>query len=313
MPIKKCSIYYLLFNFCQKVDKSVKKTYNFSMIKRYVDYISKNGFYYHHTVNTNPDEYTSRLESHNKIEILYLISGIMDYHINGSTFHIRPGDIIIVNAQELHNLHIGKGAPYERIVLQISSELIPTSKNLDLSYPFLNAHLYAHIIPKETVSKTNLVRLFKSIFPIIKKSDKYTDIKVIARIIDIIAEINQAVETLTTEDYHLIPQPESTNKLLLAIIKYINENLNKNYTVQEIADVFHISESYLHRFFKMHMNITLYKYILNQKLQYALSLLNQGYTPQYVSDYLGYDYYTTFYTQFKRKFKKSPKATTIKV
>ena len=283
------------------------------MIKSYVDYLSKNGFYYHHTTDSSPNEYTRRLESHNRIEILYLISGNVDYHINGSTFRINPGDIIIVNAQELHTLHVGNGEPYERIVLQLSHGLIPAANGLDLAYPFLNAHLYEHIIPKEIVAKTNLVRILKSISPLAKAPTKYADIKIISKIIDVIAEINQAVDTLMSTNYHLIPQPKSTNELLQDIIKYVNQNLNKNYSILEIAQTFNISESYLHRFFKSNMNITLYKYICNQKLQYALSLLNQGYTPQYVSDYLGYDYYTTFYTQFKKRFHKSPKAASSTV
>ncbi|MBO4594536.1 MAG: AraC family ligand binding domain-containing protein, partial [Clostridia bacterium] len=207
------------------------------MIKSYVDYVSKNGFYFHHTINTDPNGYTSSLESHNKIEILYLISGIVDYHINGSVFRISPGDIIVVNVQELHALHVAKGVPYERIVLQISSGLIPSISNLDITYPFLNAYLYEHIIPKEIVSKTNLVKILKSIYPLAKKPTKYTDIKIIAKITDVIAEINQAVELLTTRDYHLIPQPKSTNKLIQDIIKYINKNLNKNYTIMEIARI----------------------------------------------------------------------------
>ncbi len=302
---------YILF--LKNIDIIKINSYNISMIKSYVDYLSKNGFYFHHTVNTKPEEYTRSLESHSRIEILYLISGIVDYRINGSTFRISPGDIIIVNAQELHNLHIDTGVPYERIVLQFSSALIPKMNSIDFSYPFLNAHLYEHIIPKEIVSKTNILRTLKSISPLALTPNVYNDAKIISRIIDIIAETSKAVETLMTRDYHLIPQPVSTNNLLQEIIKYINKNLDKNYNIDVIANQFNISESYLHRFFKQHMNISIFKYINNQKLEYALSLLNQGYNPQYVSDFLGYDYYTTFYTQFKKRFKKSPKSATRQV
>ncbi len=278
------------------------------MIKTYVDYLSNDDFYYHHTLNTAPNSYLRNLESHNRIEILYLISGIVDYHINGAIFTIHPGDIIIVNAQELHTLHVKAGEPYERIVLHVSYSIIPTLKNLDLAFPFLNAHLFEHIIPKEIVDKTDIVRILKSITPLAQHHTKYSDVKIVSKIVDVIAEINQAVDTLLTNHYHLIPQPKSSNQLLQDIIKYINKNLDKNYSILEIAQLFNVSESYLHRFFKSHMNMSIYKYICNQKLQLALSLLNKGYTPQYVSDHLGYDYYTTFYTQFKKKFGKSPKA-----
>lgn len=283
------------------------------MFKTYVDHLSENGFYFHHTMNAYKENRERKAESHTRIEFLYLVSGSVDYHINGSTYHIHPGDIIIVNPQELHSLDIRANTPYERIVLQISPELIPTFNNIDLSSPFLNAHLYEHIIPKQIVNKTKLVRILTSISNLLKKPSKYTDVEVVSKIIAFISEINRAVDILTTKDFHLIPSPKSSNALLQEIIRYVNKNLDKNYTIAELARIFNMSESYMHRFFKSHMNITLYQYISNQKLQCALSMLNQGHPPQYVSDYLGYEYYTTFYTQFKKKFNKPPKAVSTKL
>ena len=54
------------------------------------------------------------------------------------------------------------------------------------------------------------------------------------------------------------------------------------------------------------MGISLHTYIQNQKMQLALSLIRKGYTPQNVSEMLGFDYYATFFNQFKAVFGKSP-------
>jgi len=286
------------------------------MKKSYSDYLSSNDIYYHHTLNTNPlsDKPNGyRSESHRRIEILYLISGDVDYRINGATFHIHPGDVIVVNAQELHSLKIYPEKPYERIVLQFASNLIPTINDLDLTFPFLNAYRYQHIIPKEIVAKSKIASILKSILPLTIEPNKYKDVKIISKVIDVICEINQMVDILMTSEYHLIPQPKTSNELLQSVIKHINENVNSNYSITQLASAFNVSESYLYRFFKQNMGLTIHQYISNQKLQYASSLLNQGYTPQYVSDFLGYDYYTTFYMQFKRKFKKAPKAVVKKL
>lgn len=282
------------------------------MLKSYVDYTSQNRITYHHSVGLPSNNTGYRPESHRRIEILFLISGKVDYSIDGSIFRISPGDLTVVNAQELHSLKIGTDTPYERIMLQFDPSVIPSMNDMDLSYPFLNAHLYQHIIPKEIVEKSNVEKLLRSILPLARSNDKFKDTRIIAKIIDIIAEINQMVETLITSELHLIPQPKSTNELLQSIIKYINENITKNISTIDVSSVLGVSESYLYRFFKQKMGITLHHYIQNQKLQYAISLLNQGLLPQYVSNYLGYEYYTTFYTQFKRRFGRSPKAAVNK-
>ena len=190
------------------------------MLKSYVDYTSQNGIIYHHSVGT-PSTRTGgyRPESHRRIEILFLISGKVDYSIDGSIFRISPGDLIVVNAQELHSLKIGENIPYERIMLQFDPNIIPSMNDMDLSYPFLNAHLYQHIIPKAIVEKSNVEKLLRSILPLSRSNDKFKDTRIISKIIDIIAEINQMVETLISSEYHLIPQPKSTNELLQSIIK----------------------------------------------------------------------------------------------
>ncbi|MBQ9756123.1 MAG: helix-turn-helix domain-containing protein [Clostridia bacterium] len=278
------------------------------MLKSYVDYLSQNGIYYHHTIQNSDDHVKVKTESHRRIEILFLISGNVEYVIDGLTFSLAPGDLIVVNAQKLHTINVDPTTNYERIVLQFDPSFIPSLNNVDLSYPFQNSHLYQHIIPKALVEKSNVEKLLRSILPLSRSTDKFKDSRIIAKIIDIISEINYIVETLISSEYHLIPQPSSTNEILQSIIKYINENITKKFSTVDISSMLGISESYLYRFFKQKMSITLHHYIQNQKLQYALSLLNQGLLPQYVSNYLGYDYYTTFYTQFKRRFNRPPKS-----
>ena len=51
----------------------------------------------------------------------------------------------------------------------------------------------------------------------------------------------------------------------------------------------------------------------NQKIQLAVSLLNQGHSPQAVALHLGYEYYATFFAQFKKVVGRTPTAVMNKV
>lgn len=289
--------------------------YNKNMLKTFAEYISPNGIYYHHSISVVKDgeKHKSFTEAHALIELLFLISGQVDYSVDGSIYRMFPGDLIVVNAQELHTLYVDPSVPYERIMLQFSPNFIPKLLEMDISTPFLNASLYRHIIPKKIVEKFKIERLFRAMKRLAASKGKYKDVQFISMIIDLIAEINMSMDLLLTSEFHLIPTYKSTNEILRTAIKYINDNLTKNITTEELTDLLGISPSYLYRFFKMKMGISLHQYIHNQKMQLAYSLINQGYQPQNVAHFLGYEYYSTFFTQFKRTFKKTPSAVIANV
>ena len=131
------------------------------MIKTYSNYESSNGISFHHCVSLPVDGMHAkyRAESHQNIEILFLISGTIDYQIDGATYTLTPGDCVVVNSKELHSLTISPTTPYERFVLQFPQQLLPKLLNIDLSFPFANASIYKHIIPKNIVSKTNMLKI----------------------------------------------------------------------------------------------------------------------------------------------------------
>ena len=128
------------------------------MRKHLSRYISKNGIQFHHVITTA--ELVPHIhfgaESHSLIELLFLISGKVDYMIDGETYHVSPGDVIVVNAMELRSLYADPNLPYERIVLQFSPNLIPQGFDYDLFDPFTHSSRYQHIIPNPFVSQVQI-------------------------------------------------------------------------------------------------------------------------------------------------------------
>ena len=64
---------------------------------------------------------TSRREFHYHYhdfhKILILLGGDVTYCIEGRTYQLAPGDIVLVNAGEVHKPEIHSDLPYERIIL----------------------------------------------------------------------------------------------------------------------------------------------------------------------------------------------------
>ena len=51
------------------------------------------------------------------------------------------------------------------------------------------------------------------------------------------------------------------------------------------------------------------RYLIQQKMSFAQQLLSEGELPTHVAEFLGYDYYSTFYQQYTKQFCAPPKAS----
>lgn len=244
-------------------------------------------------------------ESHRLVEIMLVVQGKMHYNIDGAQYVANEGDIAVINAGEFHSSRASHVTLCERQILHFSTSSIPVFKSVAPMQAFQKTSLYQHIIPKEVVQKTKMLSLFKKIEALCKKDDLYKDLKLFSLLISCIAELNFAVDLLTTKN-HYITSPITTNDLLKSTINYINENIQKPLPISKVAQYIGVSESYLHRLFKKNMGISILNYIQNQKMQLALSLLRKGHSAQSVSEMVGYEYYATFSNVFKKIFEVSP-------
>lgn len=283
------------------------------MLKTFTEYnTSVNDIYYHHSITIADDNkpLTMKPESHASVELLLLISGNVEYSINGESYMITAGDLIVVNINEIHSLIVNPAVPYERMVLWFPPAFLPKLYDLDLMYPFKNANLYRHILPKNLVQNSAIPEIMGKLETQCADTTRFKDSRIITLILELAIEINRLIKFLLTDTQNLMYNPVSVNKLLHLCVDYINQNITKNITGADIAQHLHISESYLYRIFKSSMNITIHKYICNRKMQLADSLLKQGKSPQEVSDYLGYEYYSTFFMNYKKHFSRTPKKLT---
>lgn len=79
------------------------------------------------------------LHHHDFYEIYLFISGDITYLIEGKSYDIKPGDIILINTKELHQAVINSmKVPYERIVLWINKSFLQelSSQETDLTLCF---------------------------------------------------------------------------------------------------------------------------------------------------------------------------------
>lgn len=246
------------------------------------------------------------LHYHDFHKIIIFISGNVSYFIEGRSYQLKPYDIVIVRAGEIHRPVIHDRSMYERFVIYISSKFFDAYKtsDYDLEYCFMQSKKF----------QTNVLRIEDEKRSIIQDSTNRLktamDMKGYASelhekilFIEFIILVNQII--YERNNYYL----ESTisNKKIIDILNYMNENIASDITVDDIASNFYMNRSYLMHLFKAETGYTIGKYITEKRLFLAKSLIHNGSSLTDACYESGFKNYATFYRAFKEKFGKSPK------
>ena len=100
-----------------------------------------------------------------------------------------------------------------------------------------------------------------------------------------------------------------TDEFLKQIINYIDYNLCKNITLDDLANYTSRSKSSVCHLFEEKMNISPKQYIIQKKLALANKLISDGTPPSVASIKVGYDNYSTFWRIYRKHFSSAPSKT----
>ena len=93
------------------------------------------------------------------------------------------------------------------------------------------------------------------------------------------------------------------------VLNYVQENFNRDMSIEEIAKLCNFSEYHFMRFFKKHMNMTCVEYVNNVRLEKAVELFEQGNTSILeVSLSVGFHNLSYFHRAFKNKYGMTPRS-----
>lgn len=245
------------------------------------------------------------LHHHDFYECYLFISGDVTYIIEGKTYSLLPGDIILINSKELHQAIINdKEVPYERIVLWLDQEFLNSlsTETTDLKKCFEDENrenvLRAHVESQQTV-KTILGKLLSL--------EEYSGMgpELLYRVY--IVELLITLHNILFFHHKNINILIEKNSLIDEIIQYINYHLDEEIKIDDLANHFFISKFHLIREFKKHSGTTVHKYIIQKKLILAKELILKGTPIIQVYVLCGFGDYSNFFRAFKNEYGVTPK------
>ena len=211
---------------------------------------------------------------------------------------------MVLNAYEYHVVDADPNIPYERSVLQIPPDIIPALNEVDPIKDFFTPSNYLFIIRKDDVSKTKIKEIMQNIYDLCLEDNRYRDHLILSKIIELVIEISNIKNSISNEKKDEFS--EYAHPQIYKCIQYINNNLDKKISIDDITNNLTISKSRIQHLFKDVMGYSISDYIIKQKMMAAQKFLLWDKTPFEVAHMLGYDYYSTFFTAFKKFFGYTP-------
>ncbi len=247
------------------------------------------------------------LHDHDFYELYFFISGDADYIIDNLHYELESGDILLISPDNLHRLDMNSPKiDYERIVLWINPKYIKqlSSGQTDLSRAFKTRcesknFLIRDFLLSEKI-KSSLLELVDSSTSREFGSEIKCEILIKSILLDLCRYVIGTSDDVknASSDYSL---PVSN------VINYIDGNLEKSLSLDELEDVAFVSKYYLARLFKEETNSTIHQYVLKKRLLLSKRYIEQGLPIKEVYLKCGFNDYSNYFRAFKQEYGITPK------
>lgn len=259
---------------------------------------------FHHTYNETPPEV--EFHQHPFYEIFFFLSGNVNYIIEGRSYKLRPGDILLTSSSDIHRPDISPGRPYERIVIWLADDFFERLKDFygeDFTACFTDAALkdYRLIRP----DSQNIAHL-KQLCTQMSKSRQNNAMGSLALTSAYLIEFLVYVSRAYYDAPDSVKNDTTENEKINQVITYINQNLTEELSLDQLSARFYISKYYLSRQFKQFTGLSLYQYIMKKRLIFARNMLQAGTPVMDACLGCGFNDYSNFLKAFKREFGRNP-------
>lgn len=246
---------------------------------------------------------TTEIHQHDFYEVLFFLQGEARFFVEGRLYPMQPGDIILSSPGELHRVEVlGDAIPYERIIVWIHPLLMNelcAASGLDLHSCFdaMQKNHY-HLIHPGGIYKVRIRHVFDALLIESGQNDFGESALQKCLISEFLIYLNRAYQSSDQiEEMDVSYHPK-----IDAIVRYINQHLQDDLSLDFLAGEFFISKYYLTRLFRQYTGESLHQFILQKRLAVARSLIAGGSEPIQASLDTGFVNYSHFSKAFRDRY-----------
>ena len=249
----------------------------------------------------------NELHYHDHYEIFFSLSGNLLYTIEGQSFNLEVGSMLIIPPYEFHRLDEQKDGHAERIGLLFDAEIINelSVENCDLSVCFDKySSKFKYLLQLSKYQKRELYYLLQGL---INEQDNQAfgkDLAAKSLLTQFLIILNRvAIEYEGIVDY----SDDPSSHLVRQVLDYMELHYSQEISLEQLENKFFVSRHKITQQFTKLVGYPPYRYLLNLRLQNAQRLLKNGENPQQVATHCGFSDYSNFYRRFKTSYGCSPR------
>ena len=252
------------------------------------DHGVSNSFYYHH---------------HDYYEItFYLGDQDVVYRKDDAAYTISKGDIIFCRMFEGHIVDCPNNDSHARFCIGIEPRILWTysKKSANLYHLFSSQNDHYPILHVDMLQLQKYLRMIEEL----RQLGGSPGEQVVASSI-----VHRLLGCLYC-DIHLEQAPDTTAlqhiRLVGSILHYVEQNLSEPLSLQDIAEKYNYSITYISKLFKSVTGSSLVSYIIEKRIARARQLMYEDLEIMEIAERVGYHNYSNFYKAFKKSTGSSP-------
>ena len=262
----------------------------------------KENYHYFHLRDTAGQERDFHFHEFDKLVLL--LDGKVDYALESVVYPLRPWDVLLVRHHTIHKALIDKSLPYERIILYLDrryfDRLMPEARLFDC---FDRAdERMRYLLSPDEAQRAQLREVLGGVERCLHSEDFGAQAMCDTYIVQFLILLGR----LSFKAEAAQGGEAQVDEKIAAALSHINENLTENLSVDELADLVHVSRYHFMRLFKAQTGTSVHAYVRQRRLMHAARLIREGTSAARAAEESGFSDYSAFHRAFVALFGVSP-------
>lgn len=246
---------------------------------------------------------------HDFCKVLLLLRGSIHYMIEGRSYELLPGDIVLVNRGEIHCPQPEAAQDYERVILYLSPAFLTSvSPEAPLNQCFVQArYRHSSVLRLGEGRRSGIFALAARLEESLCAPEAFASrLHCRLLLLELLIALNRAA--LDSRSAYL--QTGELNYQISGLLSYINSHLDSDLSIRRLCEECCLSPSHLMHRFKAETGCTIGCYITQKRLALARELLSSGHVNATQACFRsGFSSYSSFLRAYKRQFGSPPVRT----
>ncbi|MBR3020550.1 MAG: AraC family transcriptional regulator [Clostridia bacterium] len=264
---------------------------------------------YSHKISSRPTG-TYAVHDHPFYEMVYVVSGQVDFFIAGHVYPIGSGTLLTFPPGVRHGVLVRTDAPYERYTLHFDPRVLSMERRR-LLLSAMPADLLG-VVPVEqgenavwrNMESSGVIQVLEAMETLrAVEQDKLTELIPIYVEAVLAALIPRAARERAAPGAIRRPLGQKEQ-----IVSWVDQHYTEAISLDSLAERFYLSKGYLSALFRQATGSSLKDYVRARRMAHVQLLLSSGVPAAQAAARVGFGDYTTFYRAYVRTFGHAPSA-----